>query len=266
MTSAAGPGRDWDAASYHQVSGPMEAMGRAVVERLSLSGEETVLDAGCGTGRVTAALLERLPTGRVIAVDADPDMVRVARDSLAPAIVDGRLDVIQADLLHLGQSVKSDSVDAVLSTATFHWVLDHDRLFRELLTVMRSGSQLVAQCGGAGNVAAVLAAADGVAARPEYAARFKGWTRPTRYESADDTEARLVDAGFVDVECWLAPNPVIPDDPVEYLRTIVLGAHVQRLDLGDVGAFMLAVVAELPAPVTVDYVRLNIGARRPSSR
>jgi len=62
--------RSWDAATYHRVSAPQQAMARDVLDRLELHGDETVLDAGCGSGRVTRMLLERLPHGNVIAVDA----------------------------------------------------------------------------------------------------------------------------------------------------------------------------------------------------
>ena len=81
-----------------------------------------MLDAGCGTGKVTRVLLERLPRGRVIAVDASPSMVEQARAALP-----GAVDVRQADLtaLDLGEPV-----DAVLSTATFHWIPDHPSAVR----------------------------------------------------------------------------------------------------------------------------------------
>src|SRR5918997_7208165 len=135
--------RDWDAATYERLSAPIEAMGRDVLSRLELAGDETVLDAGCGTGRVTAALVERLPRGRVIAVDGSRAMVEEARRRL-PASV----DVLQADLLELELE---ELVDAIVSTATFHWIGDHDRLFARLRESLRPGGRLVAQCGGGGN-------------------------------------------------------------------------------------------------------------------
>jgi len=77
--------RDWDAATYDRVSAPQVEWARAVLERLPLEGHETVLDAGCGSGRVTQMLLERLPRGHVIAVDSAPSMVEHARAALDPA-------------------------------------------------------------------------------------------------------------------------------------------------------------------------------------
>ena len=254
------PARRWDAASYHKVSGPMEAMGAKVVDRLPLRGDETVLDAGCGTGRVTSLLCERLPEGDVIAVDADAAMVAACRATLGDQVDAGRVEVRQVDLVKLDLA---EAVDAVLSTATFHWILDHDALFRRLFAALKPGGLLVAQCGGHGNLAAVLGAADAVAASGPWADRFEGWTRPSKMATAEETAERLTAAGFADVKTWLEPAPQQPEDPAEYLRTINLGAHLHRLDEPDHAPFVARVIERLGDPVVVDYVRLNMDARRP---
>lgn len=243
---------DWNAAAYHQVSGPMEAMALRVLERLPLEGDETVLDAGCGSGRVTRHLVERLPRGRVIAVDASPDMVATARQVLG-----GTADIRQVDLLELALE---EPVDAIFSTATFHWVLDHDRLFDRLRAALVPGGRLVAQWGGGHNIQRLLQAADAVAARPEYADVFAGWRRASYFATVEDTTARLVRSGFADVRSWLAPNPVVPNDPYTYLTTIALKDHLARLPDERRRPFAEAVIDLLPEPVTVDYVRLNADA------
>lgn len=248
-------GRSWDAASYDRVGGPMTAMAAAVVDRLALEGHETVVDAGCGTGRVTELLIGRLPQGRVLAVDADPAMVRVAQDNLA-----GRAEVRHVDLLELRLD---DPVDAVFSTATFHWVLDHERLFARLFDVLRPGGWLVAQCGGRGNIAELRRIADEVAAGPDFAPWFEGWSAPWSYAGADETAERLEAAGFAQVRTWLEPWPVVPDDPGAYLATVTLGAQVQRLPEELRARYTSAVLERLDPPATIDYVRLNLEGRRP---
>jgi trans-aconitate 2-methyltransferase len=255
ITYARMPPRDWNATSYERVAAPLEAMGREVLDRLDLRGDERVLDAGCGTGRVTAALLERLPRGEVVAVDGSPAMVEAARARLGAAA-----DVRVADLLALELE---RPVAAILSTATFHWIADHDRLFARLLAVLEPGGRLVAQCGGAGNIAALKAAAERVGEREPFAPTLAGWPGPWHFAGTGETAGRLRRLGWVDVWTWSHDVRVEPDDPREYLGTVALGSHLERLDPALREPFVEAVIAELDEPV-VDYVRLNILARRAS--
>ncbi|HEY7831206.1 MAG TPA: class I SAM-dependent methyltransferase [Solirubrobacteraceae bacterium] len=244
--------REWNGASYDRISGPMEVLGRQVLARLELRGDETVLDAGCGSGRVTQALIERLPRGKVIAVDASPSMAQAAHERLGD-----QADVRVLDLLDLELETP---VDAILSTATFHWIADHERLFARLHAALRPGGQLVVQCGGEGNITELRGVANEVLAREPYAAHFQDWQPPWNYAAPDVTEERLRAAGFARARCWLMPAPTQPEYPREFLATIVLGPHVQRLPAALREPYMDEVMQALGEPVVVDYVRLNIDA------
>lgn len=246
---------DWDASTYDRIAEPMTRWGTTVLERLPLVGDERVLDAGCGSGRVTEQLAERLPRGRVIAVDASPSMIEVARTRLAR--FGDRIEFAVADL---GQPlpIAAATLDAVVSTATFHWVPDHDALFRNLAAVLRPGGRLVAQCGGAGNIANVQRA---------LATIGDGWLGAVHFETPLATTRRLDGAGFVDIECWLTDEPTRfePGEPYEtYLRTVVLGAHLERLPPSEHDPFVRAVADSIGEPV-IEYVRLNMLARRRSN-
>jgi trans-aconitate 2-methyltransferase len=249
--------RDWDAATYQRLSAPIEAMGRDVLSRLRLEGDETVLDAGCGTGRVTAALVERLPRGRVIAVDGSRAMVEEARRRLPDSV-----DVRQADLLEL---TVEEPVDAIVSTATFHWIGDHDALFARLRDVLEPGGRLVAQCGGEGNVAAVKDAGFQLARREPFAEHLAGWPGDWNFASPADTEARLLRLGYTDVWTWETRVAVDVDDVAGYLGAICLGSFLERLPEALHEPFVDAAVELLGAPLTIDYVRLNMLARAPGS-
>jgi trans-aconitate 2-methyltransferase len=230
----------------------MTRWGSAVLDRLVLAGDETVLDAGCGSGRVTEQLLERLPGGRVIAADAAPSMLVEARKRLER--FGDRVTFVECDL---GSPLPlAERVDAVFSTATFHWVPDHDALFANLAAVLRPDGALVAQCGGVGNVASVRRAAAEVL--------DDGWAGPWHFATPEDTAARLSAAGFVDVDAWLheEPTPIEPGEAMEtFLATVILRAHLDRMPEVDRPRFIQAVAERLPSP-TIDYVRLNITARK----
>jgi trans-aconitate 2-methyltransferase len=243
--------RDWDAATYDRVANPMTAWGTAVLDRLPLRGDERVMDAGCGSGRVTELLAERLPRGSVVAVDGSPAMIDEARTRLAR--FGDRIEYLVADL---GLPIPlAEPVDAILSTATFHWVPDHDALFRNVAAVLRPGGRLTAQCGGAGNIASI---------QRVLATIGDGWLGPVHFETPEATTNRLAAAGFVDIRCWLTEEPTSfePGEPFEaYLRTVVLGAHLERLLPPDRDPFVQEVAARL-GEAAIDYVRLNIDAVR----
>jgi trans-aconitate 2-methyltransferase len=210
---------DWDAATYDRIADPMYRWGLAVVEWLGLEGRERVLDAGCGSGRVTEVLLERLPQGSVVALDASSAMLEEARRRLSR--FGQRVEYVRADLAE--PLPVQGSVDAVLSTATFHWIRDHDALFRNLAACLRPGGRLAAQCGAAGNIQRVLRAAALAGLDPR---------GPTYFPTPEETRSRLEAAGFVDVEVWTKeePTPIEAGEPlVTYLRTVCLRGHLEQV-------------------------------------
>jgi trans-aconitate 2-methyltransferase len=229
---------------------------------MRLRGDEVVLDAGCGSGRVTRLLLGWLPKGRVIAVDSSPTMVARAREAL-----DGeqRVDVRRQDLQELRLEQR---VDAVFSCAVFHHIHRHGPLFERLRAALREGGRLAAQCGGEGNIARFRALADAVAARPPYAEYLADMDSPWNHASPVATEARLRAAGFESVRCWLQPKPTIPRDPRGFTESVLLNYHLQRLrerapapvaaELAD--WFVGDVLAAAGDPLELEYVRLNMDA------
>lgn len=247
---------DWDAKTYDRLAAPQEAWARETLDRFPLSGDETVLDAGCGSGRVTKLLLERVPNGRVIGVDGSESMVAEARKSLAS--YGDRTTLIHSDLLSFELP---EPVDAVFSNAVFHWVFDHDALFARLRSAIKPTGLLAAQCGGEGNVANWVAAVKRAAAREPFAEYLADRPEPWHYATVEETEARLERAGFAEVRCWLEERIVEPEDPREYVAVVGLAAHHEKLPPELRAPFTDAVDEELPRPFVLRYVRLNIEAR-----
>jgi trans-aconitate 2-methyltransferase len=247
--------RDWDAARYDRVSAPQQEWSRAVIERLGLDGGETVLDAGCGSGQVSAELLARLPRGRLIGVDASPSMIAAARDRLGPKVT-----LICSDLLELELD---RAVDVVFSNAAFHWVGDHPRLFERLFAATRPGGRLEAQCGGAGNVASFVAVIGEVSDRDPYREHLGELPVPWNFAAPEETEERLAGAGWEAVSCGLERRPTRPEDPAAFVGAVGLGAHSETLPEELRERFVAEVVSELGPEPVLDYVRLNISARRP---
>jgi trans-aconitate 2-methyltransferase len=241
--------RDWDAGTYHRVSDVHMEWASQVLGRMQPA--PLMLDAGCGSGRVTELLLEKCD--HVIAVDAAPSMVEHARETLGD-----RATVLQQDLLDLEVP---EPVDAAFSNAVFHWVPDHPRLFRRIRAALKPGGQFEAQYGGFGNVERFHQAADAAGAQEPFAPYLDGWVGPWNFTTDEQARGWLEEAGFEDVHAWLEEWPWQPPEPRDYIRTVCLGHHLQKLpeELRDQ---YVDLVAE-HMPPAIDYVRLNVSARAP---
>jgi trans-aconitate 2-methyltransferase len=246
---------DWDARTYDRLAAPQEAWAKETLARLPLGGDETVLDAGCGSGRVTRLLLDRLPNGRVIGVDGSESMI--AEAELALSGYGERLTLIHSDLLRLDLA---EPVDAVFSNAVFHWIWDHETLFGKLHDALKSGGILAAQCGGEGNVASWVAAVKRASEPAPFSEYLADRPEPWHYASVADTSRRLEEAGFEAVRCWLEGKVVEPDDAREYIAAVGLSAHHERLPAELRDPFTDAVMGQLEEPLVLRYVRLDIAA------
>ena len=247
---------EWEASAYDRLADPQEEWAKEVLARLALRGDETVLDAGCGTGRVTKLLLERLPEGRVIGVDGSAAMIAEAQSAIGE---DARVELRAGDLLELELGAP---VDAVFSNATFHWILNHERLFARLHAALRPDGAIEAQCGGEGNVAEWERAVGAIIGDERFAPYFRDMPSAWNFASVGDTEARLERAGFEDRRVWLERKSYTPPDPRRFVRVVGLAKHLDRLPGELHETFLDAILGSMVRPLTLEYVRLNISARR----
>jgi len=256
--------REWNAEAYHRVSNPQLQWGLAVLDRLPLRGDELVVDVGCGTGRLTERLLERLPAGRVLATDLSFNMLQVARAYLTPRFA-GRVHVACADGAALPIAGRAD---AIFSTATFHWVIDHPTLFRSLARALVPGGMLVAQCGGGPNIQRVHDRCAVLMRQPEFAPHYGAWRDPWEFADAETTARRLADAGFVEIDTSLVPSPIVQPDAAtyrEFVTNVICRPHLAPLPEPLRDRFIDVITSEAarddPA-FELDYWRLNIRATR----
>jgi trans-aconitate 2-methyltransferase len=246
----------------------MQTWGEAVVAQLSLRGDETALDLGCGDGRLTEFLLRRLPRGHVIAVDRSANMLEAARERLS-AEFDRRVSYLEQSL----EQIDFDAcVDLAFSNAAFHWVKDHSRLFAAIYKALRPGGWLVAQCGCGRDIARVRERAARLMSQPWFQRYFGDWTGPWEFASPEIAAHRLKQAGFVDIETSSFEAPVqlsSREETYEYFEHVVLGSHLERIPNAALRREFVEAMTEQSAadhpPFCQDYWRLNLRARRPAS-
>jgi trans-aconitate methyltransferase len=257
---------EWNATSYHKVSAPQTFWGQKVLNRLQVAGDERAIDAGCGSGRLTGELMERLPAGRMVAIDRSWNMLMTARANLRP-VLGSRVSFVQVSLPDMPFS---NWADLVFSTATFHWVKDHPALFTGIFRTLRPGGKLHAQCGGGPNLAHAHELAEQAMHSASFAQYFNDWPGPWEFAGAEVTADRLMTAGFVDIDTNLeeAPTTLASEaDYREFVTTVIYHPHLERLPNAEMRQAFIDRVTELSAqeatPFTLDYWRLNMSARKP---
>lgn len=255
--------REWNSSVYHRVSGPQVSWGKKALSRLRFRGDEIVLDAGCGTGRLTAELLEALPHGRVVAIDLSQNMLRSAHEHLAS--FGSRVRIVACDLLHLPFD---RAFDVIVSTAAFHWVLDHDRLFDNLVRALIPNGWLEAQCGGGPNLAHLRQRADVLMNSPQFARFFASFYEPWLFQDCPAAADALRRAGFVDVETSVEAAPTVLDSAAQYsefIRNVIFHRHLERIPDETNRVEFIARLTDQAArddpPFLLDYWRLNLRGR-----
>jgi len=264
----------WNAEVYERIGTPMRRWAQAVIDDLNLSGDETVLDAGCGSGSVTFDLLEKLPRGKIYAVDSSPQMIEkitasIEERRIGPAGQALSLTVvpIHADLTDF---TLPEQVDVVFSNAVLHWIPDDDALFSCLLRAAKPGARFRAQCGGGHNIVRLMAAVKVVKQREPFVGYLSGTQDGRKYRTAEQAKAAMERAGWTGVRASVFESGVVfevEDDAVLYLHTIILQDHVSRLPEHHQDPYLRAVIQETirmyGAPFVADYVRLDLWATRP---
>lgn len=234
----------WDGAAYDALPLPHEQWGIRTIAALNLQPNETLLDAGCGTGRDAQLALEKLTNGSLVCVDQSSTMLDQCRNRFGQ---DTRVRILEGDL-DKALPVGPGSIDAIMSVAALHWLADHNNVWQHFYTALKPGGRIATDCGGFGNLEKTLALVPQI----DPNIKFPNWY----YANVSDTEALLNEAGFVDIEVSLRPHPTpLPDKETlaTYLKTLVFREWTED---------QIAKMSDLITDNSLDYVRLEVRARK----
>lgn len=137
----------WNPEKYHNSSSAQSKWAHELIAKLSLSGDERILDLGCGDGAVTAYIAGLVPKGEITGIDSSPDMIGFAKESY-PSSQYPNLSFIQKDMQDIGFH---EDFHVVFSNAALHWVRDHASLLKKIAQSLVPGGRILVQCGGEGN-------------------------------------------------------------------------------------------------------------------
>jgi len=258
----------WDAEDYSRSSSAQQVWARELIAKLRLSGDESVLDIGCGDGKVTAEIAALVPNGRVVGVDNSPEMVRFAADSFGDGST-ANLRFLLRDARELGFD---EEFDVVFSNATLHWVIDHGPVLRGIFRAMKPGGRVLLQMGGRGNAADILSIMDSLAVDPKWRSYFREPVVAYGFYGPDEYSGWLVDSGLTPLRVELLARDMAQpgkEGLASWVRTTWL-PYTQRVPEERRGEFIADIVDRYvrshppdgDGRVHVQMLRLEVEARK----
>jgi len=192
----------WNADDYAKHSSSQYKWAKELIPKLKLSGNEALLDIGCGDGKVTAILAKCLPNGCVVGVDSSEDMVVLARRTF-PHEAYPNLSFQRMDARALTFQAR---FDRVFSNAALHWIIDHKSVLHGVQRSLKGGGRLLFQMGGKGNAQDVLAVLDGLFMEKPWREFFVGFGFPYGFYTPEEYRVWLCEAKLEPERVELVPK------------------------------------------------------------
>jgi trans-aconitate 2-methyltransferase len=195
----------WNAEQYKKSSSNQKQWGTELLTMLSLTGNEHVLDIGCGDGMLTATMADMLPNGLAVGIDSSKEMVALAEKHF-PRKDYPNLRFIVKDAKRLDFD---GEFDAVFSNACLHWIVDHIPVLEGIKRSLKDGGKMLVQMGGKGNAEEIIRTLEALIGTERWAGYFKDFPFPYGFYSPEEYKAWLTGLGFKIGRAELIPKQMV---------------------------------------------------------
>lgn len=182
---------EWNAQEYNRLAALQDAMGAEVLSVLTLRGNERILDIGCGNGKTTTAIAERVPQGSVLGVDASAEMVAFANEHWTA--IHPNLQFAVADARHL---LFKQEFDLIVSFNALHWISDQALPLQGIHRALRPEGKAQLRMVARGERTCIEDVIDDTRKSPRWAGYFKDFNDPFMHLTPDEYAALAEQQGF----------------------------------------------------------------------
>ncbi len=254
----------WDARSYDKVSSNVQLeWGRKLLDKRRWIGNEIVMDAGAGSGNLTKILADKVPDGKVFAVDADSNMVQQAKSNLSGC---RNVQLIQSSMDKVSFPTE---VDVIFSNAALHWILNQDGVFLHFWELLKPNGELLIDYGGHGNLERPISVIFKIIQSDQFKEHFTNWKQSWYFPKPEETERLLQKVGFKEIQVDLSSQTTSFPDRLSFatfVRTVIMKPFLGFLaDANRKEQFINAFLKEFEGhgrPWSLEFIRLTISARK----
>ena len=180
----------WDAKDYASNSQNQYAWAKELISKLQLASDESILDIGCGDGKITAEIAQTVPKGRVVGIDSSPNMINLAKHNFPQQ----RFSNLSFELMNAQQLVFEQEFDVSFSNAALHWIMDQKSVLAGVYKSLRSGGKTLFQMGGKGSSQPVIDIFDELKTNSKYQSFFSDFKFPYNFLTPQEYIPLLIQA------------------------------------------------------------------------
>jgi trans-aconitate 2-methyltransferase len=217
----------WNPNEYFKSSSEQQKWAQELIAKLSLNGDERVLDIGCGDGKITAKIAELLPNGSVVGIDNSKEMINFAQKNFSSK----GFPNLAFELMDASHLSYNDEFDVVFSNAALHWVIDHLPVLEGIKRSLKPSGKVLLQMGGKGNAAEVLEMGETLIKNEKWNRYFTNFSFPYGFYGPEEYTAWLDHVGFKVKRIELIPKEMLhkgKEKLAAWIRTTWL-PYTQRL-------------------------------------
>ena len=258
----------WNPVCYQDNSDPQFNIALEMLKRYTFKGTESVLDIGCGNGRVTATIANQVPNGHVIGLDSSQAMITFASQSY--------MAIPNVSFIHGNASDFSftEKSDLITSFSALHWVPDQEKVLAHCSQQLKKGGTLLISMSRPIREQPLIDALDIVCAHQEWSHYFASFEEGPymAFATLPEYEQLLKDCGFDVIECKLQPKQFLFTNHKKLAlwiqaflpHTIYLPSTLQTAFYIEVATEYAKVTQQFSPQVTYFYFPWEIVAKRKS--
>ncbi|HLN46198.1 MAG TPA: methyltransferase domain-containing protein [Candidatus Sulfotelmatobacter sp.] len=258
----------WNAQDYAKHSSTQFEWAQELIPKLNLTGNEALLDIGCGDGKISAQIASFLPKGYVVGIDNSDEMINLAHHNF-PRSRFPNLSFLKMDAQQL---TFKEQFDRVFSNAALHWIIDHRPMLAGVKQSLKHDGKLLFQMGGKGNAHDILKVLDELVKDNHWRRFFEGFTFPYGFYEPNEYRAWLREAGLKPerVELITKNMKLNKESLAGWIRTTWL-PYTQKIPNALQNMFITEIIdryiekhpADSSGTIHIAMVRLEVEACRP---